>query len=166
MGRLRIGMAAAVAAAWLWPATSGAMIPPSYKILVVAPDEETEATSRALLEAMSTFNAFFWIEPDFRKSELGGCLTAPDLRACVHETVSRKPVDERARPVVIVARPVKPGLSTWACFGSGRNTRAPASGVVEIDLKTALFGPEKARSAARRKAMDCIYAAESESVES
>lgn len=154
----------ALAAALLWPVTAGAMIPPSYKILVVAPDEETEATSRALLEAMSTFNAFFWVESGIRESEVAGCLAAADAKACVHERVSARPVDERARPVVILARPVKPGVSSWACFGSGRNAKAPGSGVVEVDLKAALFGPEKDRAAARRKAMACIYAAESESV--
>jgi hypothetical protein len=156
-----IGLAAVLAL--VLPGAAGAMMPPSYKLVVVAPDEETEATSRALLEAMSTFNAFFWITSDIHKNEAGRCLTAPDLKACVHETVARRPVDERARPVVVVARPVKPGVSSWACFGSGRNAKAPGSGVVEIDLKAALFGPEKARSAERRKAMACIYAAESES---
>lgn len=161
----RIGLAAVVAAGLLWPAAAGAMMPPSYKIVVVAPDEETEASSRALLEAMTTFNAFFWVPSDIHKNEAGRCLTAADLKACLHETISRRPVDPRARPIVIVARPVKPGVSSWACFGSGKNARAPGSGVVEIDLKAALFGPVKARTEARRKAMACIYAAESESVE-
>ena len=165
MGRFRIGMAAVAVAGLLWPAAAGAMIPPSYKIVVTAPDEETEATSRALVEAMSTFNAFFWIDSDIHKNEAGRCLTAADLKACMHETIARRPVDERARPVVIVARPVKPGVSSWACFGSGANAKAEGSGTVEIDLKAALFGPEKARNAERRKAMACIYAAESESVE-
>lgn len=163
MRRRWIGLGAALALAL--PGAAGAMMPPSYKLLVVAPDEETEATSRALLEAMSTFNSFFWITSDIHKNEAGRCLAAPDLGVCVHERVSARPVDPRARPVVIVARPVKPGVSSWACFGSGRNAKAPGSGVVEIDLKAALFGPEKARNAERRKAMDCIYAAESESVE-
>lgn len=163
MRRWMLGGAGAAMALSLAGA-AGAMIPPSYKVLVVAPDEETEASSRALVEAMTTFNAFFKAESDFRRSEIEGCLTATDLAACVHGKVAARPVDDRARPVIIIARPVKPGVSTWTCFGSGANAKAPPSGTVEIDLSAALFGPDKARTANRRKAMDCIYAAETESV--
>jgi hypothetical protein len=162
----RIGLAAVLALAipLTLPGAAGAMMPPSYQLLVVAPDEETEATSRALLEAMTTFNAFFRAPSDLTKTEAGRCLTSPDLAACIHGRVSARPVDERARPVVIVARPVKAGVSTWTCFGSGKNAKAPGSGTVKIDLRAALFGDDKARTAERRKAMNCIYAAEMESV--
>ncbi|HYE47416.1 MAG TPA: hypothetical protein VEA44_16750 [Caulobacter sp.] len=152
-------------AAALVPAAALASIPPSYKVLVVAPDAETEATSRALVEAMSTFNAFFWASPDIHRNEIAACLSAPDLAACARARIAARPVDPRARPVVIVARPVKPGIATWTCFGSGRNAKAPGSGTVAIDLKAALFGDAKTRTAERRKAMACIYAAETESAE-
>lgn len=165
MRRWRVGFGG-LAAALVLPMAAGAMIPPSYKILVVAPDEETEASSRALVEAMTTFNAFFKAPSDIHKNEIGACLTAPDLAACVHGKVAARPVDERARPVIIVARPVKPGVVTWTCFGSGRNAKAPPSGTVRIDLNAALFGAAKPRTEARRAAMNCIYAAETESVES
>jgi hypothetical protein len=155
---------AGVSALLVLPTAAGAMIPPSYKILVVAPDAETEAVSRALVEAMSSLGAFFRQSPDLSRHEVRGCLTEADLAACIHDKVSKIPVDPRARPVVIVARPRDAGQVSWTCLGSGANSSAPAAVPTDIDLRAALFGEATARSAERRKAMTCIYAAEVESL--
>lgn len=157
----RIGLAAVLALAL--PTAAAAMMPPSYKVMVVGPDEETEGTSWALIEMMSRQNAFFRVESDLSRNEAAGCLTAPDLAACVHARVSARPVDPRARPVVIIVRPVSTGVVAWTCLGSGSNAKAPPAAEVEFDLEAALFGDPASRTEARRKAMRCIYAAEAES---
>lgn len=164
MGRARlVTLLAAAGLAVSAPAL--AMIPPSYRLVVAAPDSETEAVSRALLEAISSLDAFFWQSSDIGRSEARACLRADDPVRCVHELVSSRPVDPRARPVVVIARPAGEGKAVWTCLGSGANKSAPAAVPVEIDLRAALFGDVEARTAERRKAIRCVYAAETESLE-
>ncbi|MBX3480296.1 MAG: hypothetical protein KF842_07840 [Caulobacter sp.] len=164
MDRTRILML--LAAAGLVAATPAlAMIPPSYRIVVASTDRETEAVSAGLLEAMSSLDAFSWQAPDLSRREARDCLAEADPVACVRGKLKNRPVDPRARPAVVLATPRGEGKVAWTCIGTGANAEAPAPAPVDIDLRAALFGKPAARSAERRKAMECLYAAEAQSRE-
>ncbi|MBI1407882.1 MAG: hypothetical protein GC145_17345 [Caulobacter sp.] len=163
MGRARVMAMLAAAGLMAAPLTAEAMIPPGYGIVVAAPDRETEAVSAALLEAMSSLDAFSWQSADISRSEARACLTEADPVACVRQWLTRRPAEPRARPVIVLARPQGEGRVSWTCVGSGANAAAPAPTPVVIDLRAALFGEPEVRSAERRKAMECLYAAEAQS---
>lgn len=152
------------AAALAAPSALQASIPPSYKVLVVSADREHEAASRALVEAMSALGAFARATPDVYRSDVAACLDKGDaMAACVRAAVAARPVNRREPPVVIVAEPVDGHRSRWRCLGSGAAPAQDYPGEASVDLRAAIFGDEPARTDNRRAAMQCIYAAASES---
>jgi hypothetical protein len=164
---LAAALALAAAAA---PTLGGASIPPSYAVLVVAENREVQAASRGAVETMSALDAFFRAEPNLYRSEVLPCLAkgpADAVAACVRAVAGPRAEEGKPPPVVILAR-AEPGSAridrvSWLCVGSGRNPAAPTPAWVQLDLATLITGPEPARTAERRKAMNCIYAATAES---
>lgn len=162
-------LAAALAlAATAAPSLGGASIPPSYAVLVVAQDREVQAASRAAVETMSALDAFFRAEANLYRSDVFPCLDSGEpaaMAACVRAIAGPRSEGRREPPVVILARARAGGGGrvSWLCVGSGRNPAAPTPAWTDLDLATLITGPPAARSAERRKAMDCIYAATAES---
>jgi len=132
-----------------------ASIPPSYRVVVVASEHEDEAVNRALVEAMSAQQAFFWVRGELHLGDLAPCLAAADAAACVRAAVAAKPGDPNVRTVVVVASPEAEARFAWRCFGEG--AAAPAS--ASVDVQAALFGADEAQVANLRAAMGCIAAA-------
>lgn len=139
-----------------------ASIPPSYEVAVVTHDRQEEAVNRALIEAMSAQNAFFWVRSKLSSGDLRECLLAEDTDKCVRDLVNSSGFSSVARPVVIIAD-VEDEIASWRCIGSGRHQAASTAGRARIDLKAALFGEDETRTKNLRAAMDCIYSAAHES---
>jgi len=144
------------------PFTAQASIPPSYEVSVVAEDRREEAMSRALIEAMSAQDAFFWVRAKVSPWDLRQCLAVEDRDRCVRDLLNAGGISPHARPVVILAE-VEDGIAQWRCLGSGRSRASPEVAAARIDLQAAIFGDGDTRIENLRFAMDCISFAARES---
>lgn len=150
----------AIGLVWIDP--SHASIPPSYEIAVVAENSREEAMNRALLEAMSAQNAFFWVRSKLSPRDLRECLQGEDAKKCVRDAINDRGFSDSVRPVVIMAD-VEDGITDWHCIGSGK-AKPPMGRVnVRIDLRAAILGEGKPHTDNLKAAMDCIYSAANES---
>lgn len=162
-GRFRLVRAAvAVVAFLLYPAAASASIPPSLSLLVVSDDPLTEAQGRAYIEFLVAGDNFLVAGPPVPRRAAAECLgKAGDVVSCVAEKLAARPIDKRAPPVVVLARPASGGVS-WLCIGSDPKKVGKTSKRVSIDLQAALFGTGPARAAQRAVALGCLFGAAAE----
>lgn len=153
---------AAAAALLLHPAASRASIPPSLSLLVVSDDPRTEALSRSYVEFLVAGENFLAAGPPVPRRAAAECLgTAGDVVSCVAGKVAASPMDRRAPPVVVVARPTKEGVF-WLCVGSDPTKVGKTGKRVIVDLQAALFGNAESRVAQRTIALGCLFGAAAE----
>ncbi|HEX8215533.1 MAG TPA: hypothetical protein VF582_08700 [Allosphingosinicella sp.] len=157
-----VGVAVAAAALLLHPADSRASIPPSLSLLVLSDDPHTEALSRSYVEFLVAGENFLVAGRPLSRRTAVECLgKAGDVVSCIAEKLAASPKDGRAPPVVVIARPVKGGIS-WLCVGSDPKKVGKTSKRVTIDLQAALFGTGELRAAQRAVALGCLFGAAAE----
>jgi hypothetical protein len=156
------GVAVAAAALLLHPAASRASIPPSLSLLILSDDPHTEALSRSYVEFLVAGENFLVAGPPMPRRTVAECLgRAGDVVSCIAGKVAASPMDGRAPPVVVLARPAKGGIS-WLCVGSDPKNVGKTSKRVTIDLQAALFGTGELRAAQRAVALGCLFGAAAE----
>jgi hypothetical protein len=140
-----------------------ASIPPSYRVLVVSTDKNTEAQSDALVQYMSALDAFARVAPTVAEHEVRACLQDDDFGGCVRELVPTPEHWQDPPHIVIRADAAGRGRLAWTCVGSGAYRPPTDSHQVEVEGRTAIFGEGDDQSDALLAAMDCIRSAALES---
>lgn len=139
-----------------------ASIPPRIAVKVVSEDRETEARTRALVEVLSTFDNFLWVESYVGRGAVLDCLRKTDADNCARALIRSSGAPAGAPTAILIVRERNGADVELQCLGSGKTAPDQDKQRATIDLQFALFGSPELRANLRRSALQCLWSAAAE----
>ena len=144
-------------------------IPVAVRLIVVSGDPHSQALNRAYAEYLAAGDNFLIAQPTgdapvIYPDKLATCVSqADDVGACARAEVPVHETNKQYPPVALLATQVSASVYQWRCVGPADQDYWAERQTVTIDLSEAMFGTPAQRADWRTVAVNCIFAAGTES---